>query len=214
MTIRTLISIATVFLAFVSIDGQTKRSSKSRKPIVIRESVTVKGDLPTAEPPLRETDRGAWRKFEFAEHKLTIEIPAKTNDGMTMDEPDADGLWSIASDTEKATYRVVIRDIAAILDRRSAEEVLNDSISKAYGGTRQGAESAKIREVTYKGRPGREIITNEKERVQIGRVFIVEQKIYALFVTINRRDQWPTMEPWARRFLESFKVELPIGGEA
>ncbi|MDI1240824.1 MAG: hypothetical protein PSX80_02745 [bacterium] len=133
MTLRTTMSVFTLLVAFAAVEGQTKQSSKGRKPPVIRETVTVKGDLPPAETQIRETDVNIWRELKFPEHKLTIQIPARASDDMNMDEPDADGLWSVVSDTEKATYRIVVRKLGGILDSKAAAEVLDASISAAYG---------------------------------------------------------------------------------
>lgn len=202
-----------MMLASLFVEGQTKRSTKTRKPPVIRESVTIKGDLPPAKPPLRETDPDAWRKLRFPEHKLTVEIPARLDDEMNMDA-EAEGFWSVDSDTEKATYRIVVKQLPVVLDSSAAAEVLDESIASTFGGGQQSADQAKIRELNYRGRPGREITSIENGKVQIFRVFIIEQKMYALFVTISRRDQWPALDIWVRKFHDSFRVELPTEDEA
>jgi len=211
MNSKTTIAVLLVLVCSVTLYGQANRSKKVGKLPVIRETVTIKGNLPPKEPketPINETDPDVWRKFTFSEHKLTLEFPSKEGDSFENEIPDLEGVWTYSADTERGTYRIMIRDVAALLDNREIAEVLDSSIAQAFS-SRKGGLMKGMREVLYQGRPGREFIVEEKNKVQIGRVFVLNKKLFAMFVTVEPISRWSDTERWARKFLDSFTVDLP-----
>lgn len=207
-----MIILLTIWVA-ESVLSQKSRPARTQKAPVIRETVTVKGNLPPSPAPINESDSGVWRSFAFSEHRLTLEFPARIGETIENEVADSEGIWTYSAATERATYRIMVRNIAALLDEQAASEVLDDSIAAAYSG-RKGSVLKRIVAVSYQGKPGREFVVHEKGEVQIVRIFILDQKLFAMFVTVVPNSQWPKMEVWARKFLDSFKVDMLVKGEA
>ena len=213
MKFRSTVIILVVLAGALLSYGQTKRPKRTGKLPVLRESVTVKGNLPPKATPLNEADPGVWRRFDFAEHRLSLQFPAAPGDKFENEVPDLGGVWTYSADTKRATYRLIVRDLPTLMNDDAIAETLDTAISEIYDSD-SDVKLKLLRNVSYEGRPGREFIVEEKNKVQAIRIFVLEQKMYVMFVTVESRVDWPQIEFWAQKFFESFKVELPVFNEA
>jgi hypothetical protein len=198
-----------VLLASGSIPAQKRGKPVAKKP-VIRATVTVKGDgayKPIVLPS--ENDSGVWNSVELTEHKVKIDFPSKGEEVLEDAEVfdiDIGKVWSYSAETKHATYRLMVRDVPEILDNRDIENVLDSTISSVLGN-RKAFKSKST--VYYGGYVGREILIEEEMVVQAARLYILNKKLFAIFVTAEPKAHWPSIEPWVRRFFDSFSVDLP-----
>ena len=213
MKFRFAVVVLLVLAGALLTHGQTKRPKRAGKLPLMRESMTVKGNLSQKENPANEADPGVWRRFDFAEHRLSLELPAARGDAIENEVPDLEGVWTYAADTERAAYRMIVRDLPTLMRDDAVTETLDAAIKEMYDSA--GETKLKVlRNISYEGRPGREFIVEEKNKVQAIRIFLLEKKLYVLFVTVKSKADWPRSELWVMKFFKSFKVELSVFNEA
>lgn len=213
---KALVAIATLilFTAAGVVEAQERRTSRGGRQPVVRETVTIKGDFPATQtiPPIKETDPDVWRTVTFPDHKFSIVLPMRKDD--TVEPEEMPNLWSIASETDSATYRVVIRKFKSAHSFESAREMLDDAIATVYDdGDDVNIEPAKMRDTPYGGWPGKEISSKGKGRINIFRIYIIDERMYMVSVSVTDEKSWPNIETWARKFLDSLKVELGVAND-
>ena len=197
-----------------SVFAQAKRTKSPTKPPVIRATVTVKGDGNYAPPKVRrETDAGIWNLRSFPEHGVKIELPAKREEVFDEVTPIEDGkVWEYSSSTEFASYRLIVRDFPTLLDSKGIEDTLNANFDRVYGDGKFRVLSKKA--ISYAGVPGLEITVQEKDMIQKARLYILNKKLLALYVTVEPKQHWPAIQEWADRFLDSFEIEVQSRNES
>lgn len=206
-SVLTLIVVGSVF-------AQAKRTKPPIKPPVIRATVTVKGDDNYKPPAVRrETDAGIWNLLSFPEHGVKIELPSKREEVFDEVSQIRGGkLWEYSSSTEFASYRLFARDFPALLDNNGIEETLGTNFARVYSDRKVRILSKKT--LSYGGVPGLEIEVQEKDMIQKARFYILNKKLFALYVTVEPKKHWPSMEKWADRFLDSFKIQVQSRNES
>lgn len=207
MMFRTFPLVLFLIAATAVAYGQTKRPRKAANLPTINESVTVKGDFPPPVKLPKETDETVWKEFGFAEHGIRLSFPTTETQPFENEVSDVDGTWTYSALTENATYRLLVRSFSTFLDEDELDETLDSSISLVYRAS--GSVNLKtVRQISYQGKPGREFIVEEKNKVQAVRVFVLNQKLILMFVTVEPKATWPRIESWATKFFESLKVEV------
>jgi hypothetical protein len=209
MIFRT-VPLVLFIIAATTIDyGQTKRPRRVGNLPTIKESVTVKGDFPPTVKLPKETDQAIWKEFGFAEHGVRLSFPSTETEPFENEVADIDGIWTYSAVTEHATYRLLVRGFSTFLDDDELSETLDSSISLVYQES-SDVKLKMVRQISYEGKPGREFIVEEKNKVQAVRIFVLNQKLILMFVTVEPKAAWPRVETWAKKFFESLKVESQL----
>ena len=203
-----LLSLAILIYAILPATAQ-----KVKKLPTIRATVTVKGDGSFSVPKLpNETDEGIWNQVEFAKHQVRLEFPSKLEDildDVTLIENGK--VWSYAAYTKRGKYQLIVRDLPAMLDNRGIDEVIENSIARVY--TDGKIKLLEKRTFYYEGRLAKEIVVEDKKTIQKARFYILNKKLFAIYVTVEPKTSRSQMEKWIQRFLDSFKVEVPINNQ-
>jgi hypothetical protein len=206
----------TIFLIFVMAvsaaipaNGQTKTTKNLVKPKPIRATVTVRGGSPPLRPLPNETDADIWNAFELKGDGLRMLFPAKNAD---IFEDSIGPVRSFQATTNKANYLLAIRELETPIDNREIDDVL-ESIIKA-GFQHPDTRLLEKRNISYEGRLGKHLITQQRTMRSIARIYVLNGKVFAISVTIKSKDLDQTFEKWIAKFLDSFRVEVSAVGEA
>lgn len=208
---KKLILLVFVFLlCFDAEFAQTKRGKRKvvgSKPIAV---VTIAGKLPPPVPLPVETDAGIWNEYKNDEFDFSICFPSKTED--VLDENNVSDLTDFSAETKNATYRVMTQRIAANLDNRAIDALLEDIFRDLFDPRKSRLISK--RNVGFRDKLGKEFVTEDtvfggkEKRINFMRAFVIEGKSFVLNVSVRKTADFAEMEKWALKFLDSFAVKI------
>lgn len=210
-----------IFLIFIvalivplSAWAQKAKKTPVKKP-VIREIVTVKRTpyVPPEYPS--ETEPDLWKEHSTKDGAIKIAFPSGAGKHFHNDSealPDGAELVVMSAYTKNATYKLITRPVAPLLNNSDIEEVLESSISSAYSMPRTTIVSKK--NVSYKGFVGKELVLSttrtEAKEVQHARFFLLNANLIAIYVTLDDPNSGKAIEPWIRKFFDSLVVQVDI----
>ena len=125
-----------------------------------------------------------------------------------MTEIEGGKVWEYSAITHHGFYRMIVRDFPVMLDNEGIEETLDANIERVYSDGQVTFLSK--RTFSYAGRPAREIVIQEKDKIQKARFYILNKKLFFLYVTVQPKKYWPEVEKWADKFLDSFEVVVQL----
>lgn len=202
--------VSLILLVSISLCAQPRKIKRGNKLPTIRATVIVKGGGILSEAkPRNETDNGIWNQIEFLPHRLKLDFPSTSEE--IFDEEtsiESEKVWIYTSYTERGKYQLIVRDFPAILDNEGIDEILENTIARVYTDDKLKLRSK--RTVYYEGRLGKELEIEDKKTIQVARFYILNNKLFAIYVTVDPKEHRPLMEPWIQKFLNSFEVKVPI----
>jgi len=209
VTARIIITTHLIALAAIAANGQTKKTRKVAKPKPIRVTVTVKGGGPPVKPLANETDDGVWNLLELKNDDLQILFPAKNED---IFDDVVGPVRSFVAETKTAKYLLAIRDVGVPIDVKGTEEYLENLIKIGFGDA--DTKIIEKRNLSYGGWLGKQLITEQRAKRSISRIYILNRKLFAMSVILNTKDYNVTFEKWITKFLDSFHVKVRTPREA
>ena len=195
-----------ILISTLTLTGFVNAQSSKRKPTKVKPikvTVTVKSNIPPPKPLPTEDADGIWTPFELKEDNLKILLPATRDD--VMDDVVGD-VRSYQADTKRAKYLLVVRKLGVAVDNRNIENFLENLIEKGF--VNSSTKIIERRNLSYEGRPGRGVISEERSIRSISRIYILDGKLFAMSVIIPLKKYDSTFEKWIAKFFDSFRVEL------
>lgn len=188
--------------------GQTKKRQSVRKPSTIRATVTVNGNLGPQPKLPKETDEGIWNEFFLPEYDLKILFPSKPDD---LDYDVHNILLTFQTSTAIATYSLMMRDFPVLGDNKQIGAILEDMFVNS--GEKGGSIMLSKKDIFYEGRIGKEIVTEKNGSLYFARFFILNSRLFAISVSVEKKTDRKRVEPWVKKFFDSFLVKVPIVNE-
>lgn len=208
---KRLLTFLVFILILTSLVAGQSRKKKRSVPKTIRVTVNVKGNVPPIKPLPNETDEGIWTVFELKDVGLQILLPATPKN--IVDDNTGD-VRSYEAETKMAKYLVIVRDLGVSLERNGAGRALDAIIDRGFGQPDSKSRIIKRGVLSYEGRPGRELISEEKSKRSISRLYILDGKLFALSVIIDNKDYTADFDKWVSKFFDSFQVKVSAINEA
>jgi hypothetical protein len=203
----------------VSISAQKKGKRSTAKMPVIHETVTVKAGPYT--PPVypAETEPDIWNDFSTKDGAIKITFPAKSGGYLFTDSeimPDGKEVVVVTAYTANASYKLITRPVAPLLNNGDIDDVLESSINLAYSLPKTKIISKK--NISYGSFLGKEVILStdigKEKEVQYARFYLLNSNLIAIYVTLDNPNSGKKMEPWVNKFFASLFVILQIKNEA
>ena len=202
MITRSSIIIVLIFLTTTVSYAQT-RKKKVIKPKPITATVTVKADPPIRPLP-NESDEKSWTEFESKEDGLTLLFPGRKDD---VSDDNVEPVRTFDVSTVKAHYMLAVRDVGSLINNQDTDSFLEQTIQDAFGAETKFQEKKKI---TYEGRDGRHIVLLDGDKRLAARLYLLNDKLFMISVTIKTTDYTPQFNKWIDKFFDSFLVKVLV----
>jgi hypothetical protein len=197
-----LIFSVIILICGFSLFASAQVKKGKRKTPSVKAVVTIKTEKMSEIKEPVEEDKDIWNKFYSKKYGFRIEFPAKVKD---IFDDERDSFSTYETSTKKASYGLMLKNLPVSLSNKELAEIYETVISEVEDPKKSLTISK--RDVYLDGKLGKEIVFEEKGRIVFTRCYILEQKLFMLSVSLQKKEYSNDFEKWVKKFFDSFSIE-------